>query len=620
MRPQDIPFLVLLGGAALAQPTAWMAPAADPHGSGEPSTIGTEAEHAVSRVGAAQDGFVLHFAATDTRSGPDRLRGALTLCPADIAPGAPTCWQLRPSGTDPSVWEAALSGPRGASRTPTPTGAAWDEAYRIRRQSGAERVEPSFEIDASDLAAEDAPRSGRNRPDKEAAARDSVWSLKQIRAFDAWDLLRASGAGDGEEGASVTIAHPDTGYREHAEFWDAQESRSRVLFTLGYDFLDEDPSAFDEMDTGGLIPNPGHGTKSGSVIVSPKGKQWPGGRPNEYVSGVAPGAHLVPLRVHRSVVHFFPHRLARALYQAASDDRTLVKKASQVISVSMGGAPSWSLWKAVRFAEQRGVIVLSAAGNEVGFVVWPARFDNTIAVAASNVECGIWEGSSRGSAVDISAPGESVWRAATDPAGVDSVGMGQGTTFATATAAGVAALWLDHHRANPRIGELKAVGGLTEAFREILKSTAWQPGAPPAGVECRAAGGWDTGRFGAGIIDAARALQAPLPAPRTGRAAERTLDELPLFASLFEQAVPPQTVEQRFRALLGLEASRPLVEHAELEGEIAFQYAVDAEVREALAPILSVEPPPAGAFESAREVLRSKDVSRRLREMLTSPS
>ncbi|MCW2823076.1 MAG: putative peptidase and in,kexin, sedolisin family, partial [Marmoricola sp.] len=75
------------------------------------------------------------------------------------------------------------------------------------------------------------------------------------------------------------------------------------------------------------------------------------------------------------------------------------------------------------------VIVLAAAGNCIGLVVWLARSHECIAVAR----------------VDISAPAEKAWRA-TVPNGS---GQGQGTSLAVAPAAGPAARWLHHHGQDP---------------------------------------------------------------------------------------------------------------------------------------------------------------------------
>jgi serine protease len=559
---------------------------------------------------------VLHLR-EGTRAPRGPAPAAMPPCPTSVGADAPACWKLQPMDPSGTTWEAVPAG-RSATRAPESLGASWDEAYKLRQAADLERVEPSVELDQAGWGIEDEPatRGGRSRPDKEAAKNDPVWSLKHIRAFDAWNALHATGRADGQEGASVTVAHPDTGYREHAEFWDADENRSRVLFTKGYDFFGEDQNPFDELDTGGIVPNPGHGTKSGSVIVSPKGKQWAGGGANEFVTGVAPGAKLVPLRVHRSVVHFFPGKLAKAIHEAARGDSSFVRAPTGVVSISMGGAPSWGLWKAVRFAQSRGVIVVSAAGNEVGFVVWPARFKETVAVAATNVECGVWEGSSKGGAVDIAAPGESVWRAATDPGGIDSVGMGQGTTFATATTAGVAALWLDRHRDDPKLAELKRKGAVTTAFRDILGKTSWRPDRPPSGVTC-ASTAWDAKNHGAGIVDAAAALAAPLPSPPPTRAVEaEEFEDLPLFSTLFPPGTAPDTVQRRYRRLVRAAAGRAGDADVELEGEITMHYALDPATRAALDAITAVPEPDEAAFERARQALLGRDISQRLRTAL----
>lgn len=55
--------------------------------------------------------------------------------------------------------------------------------------------------------------------------------------------------------------------------------------------------------------------------------------------------------------------------------------------------------------------MLAAAGNCVGVVVYPARYEEVIAVAGINKADQPWKGTCRGEAVDISAPGEFVLRA-----------------------------------------------------------------------------------------------------------------------------------------------------------------------------------------------------------------
>jgi len=140
--------------------------------------------------------------------------------------------------------------------------------------------------------------------------------------------------------------------------------------------------------------------------------------------------------------------------------------------------------------------VLAAAGNCVSVVVWPARYDDCIAVAAVNSSGEPWRGTCRGAAVDISAPGENVFRAS---AGAESVTQGQGTSFAVALTAGVAALWLAHHGRTNLIEAAQSRGEtLQTMFRRLLRATARRPN------------GWNSSKMGAGIVDARALLEADL--------------------------------------------------------------------------------------------------------------
>jgi subtilisin family serine protease len=139
------------------------------------------------------------------------------------------------------------------------------------------------------------------------------------------------------------------------------------------------------------------------------------------------------------------------------------------------------------------VIVLAAAANCIGLVVWPARFAECVAVAGVDVRDAKWRDSCSGAAVDFSAPAENVWRV-TMPNGS---GQGRGTSFAVALVAGTAALWLSHHGRASLIGAARARGEtLQDMFRRIAGATARRPS------------GWDSFTMGAGIVDAHALLSA----------------------------------------------------------------------------------------------------------------
>ena len=368
---------------------------------------------------------------------------------------------------------------------------AWDLTYALRDQPEVAHAAPMFQYlvpeNRADRSRKAAGHGGTHDP---ATNTDYEWSLAKTRVLDAWRLFGAR-----RPGAGVHVGHPDTGYTLHPELAEP----SRLLVGEGYDYDDDDPDPLDDL-TAGFLDNPGHGTGTGSVILSGVGSATGGSGP--FVSGAAPHASLIPIRTTESVVLFSMRGLRQAVDHATTHG-------AQVVSISLGGPlPGFGTERAIARAVEAGTIVLAAAGNEIGFVVFPAAFDDVIAVAASNVRDEPWTGSSHGPAVDITAPGESVWRAevARQASGLMSftVARGNGTSFAVATAAGVAALWISFHGWTNLVRRFGA-GNIARVFKQLLQAT------------CRTPRGWDSAEYGPGIVDAKRLLEAPLPATAPAR-------------------------------------------------------------------------------------------------------
>jgi subtilisin family serine protease len=170
--------------------------------------------------------------------------------------------------------------------------------------------------------------------------------------------------------------------------------------------------------------------------------------------------------------------------------------------MSLGGAPNSKVEAALAVAEANNVIVLAAAGNQVPTrqVVYPARYSNVIAVAASNYDRSNWEFSSKGSAIAVSAPGQNVWTAKYRLIGERPyfcIEPSSGTSYAVATTAGVAALWLSYHRKT--LSERPDIDR-SKTFKALAACTA----KPFDKVS-------DPADYGGGIIDAAALLAEPLP-------------------------------------------------------------------------------------------------------------
>lgn len=202
---------------------------------------------------------------------------------------------------------------------------------------------------------------------------------------------------------------------------------------------------------------------------------------------------MIPIRVGDGPVHFRWHRLRKAIDHA-------VMRGCHVISMSMGGPIEGpSLHEAIRRANDRGIILIAAAGNTWPFVAYPGRYDEVICAAATTVQRTPWPRTAKGADVDVAAPGHQVWRALADDNGTFTIAESSGTSYAAAIVAGIAALWLALHGRQRLINRYGA-RNLSAVFKEVVMR---------AGVTVP--GGWEPRRMGAGIIDAEMVLRAPLP-------------------------------------------------------------------------------------------------------------
>jgi hypothetical protein len=401
---------------------------------------------------------------------------------------------------------------------------AFDLARRLS-DTGPFTVDPDLPSSAFGYVAQD-PASAAGLPVEAAEGprgladtSSKFWALDDIRARAAWSLPpRPGGAA---RGAGIRIGHPDTGYSLHPEL-----EVGALDLALDRDVIDSDDDARDPLQKRWWFPldTPGHGTHTGSVIA---------GRSTGQISGVAPEASLVPIRTIKSVVQVFDGDVAKAVHHA-----------HQVISMSLGGIGFIGLQAAIVSAVQDGVIVLGAAGNDVGFVVAPAIYPECIGVGASTADGQPWSRSSHGPAVDVCAPGESVWAASVNadvsPPVFDVRQNHNGTSYGTAHLAGVAALWLAHHGYGTLVN---TYGGdrVQAVFVELLKSVGY-----------RRPTGWDTGQYGVGIVDAEGLLKATLPAlAAVAQLQPRWISSADRFRSVLPELSPDEAT-QRAVAISGV--------------------------------------------------------------------
>jgi type VII secretion-associated serine protease mycosin len=210
-------------------------------------------------------------------------------------------------------------------------------------------------LDLPPFASSDDPRS------------QEQWALRAIGARPAWEIAK---------GASVVIAVVDTGVSPHEDLPTLQPGKS---------FL-SDPSTDD--------PN-GHGTHVAGIIASAMDNKVG-------VAGLAPSASILPVRVLDAEGSGDHVDIAAGIVWA-------VDQGADIVNLSLGGEESSEVLQAsIKYAAERGVLVVAAAGNS-GFgsnaPVYPAAYEESIAVAATGPDGSATAFSNSGAYVDVAAPG-----------------------------------------------------------------------------------------------------------------------------------------------------------------------------------------------------------------------
>ena len=295
------------------------------------------------------------------------------------------------------------------------------------------------------------------------------WALSQINAPEAWDETTGS--------SSIIIAVIDDGIDyNHEEFASTKLWINPATGKPGYDYGGTesyyegplwsqqyyrvpDDDVMHELGIGG------HGTATAGIAAALTDN-------GAGIAGTAWGPRIMALKVDNGFGEMYDDAIADAITFASDNG-------AHVLSMSLGGpAFSSTLENACQYAWENDQVIVVSSGNDNTDISYPARFDTTIAVGATNeidnriypgAPGGFWnptQGSSYGPELDVVAPGINIdapdWSQAGEgySGGDYTAGFG-GTSASCPFVAGGAALLLS-----------KDMSLTNQRVRSIIRSTA----------------------------------------------------------------------------------------------------------------------------------------------------
>ncbi len=285
------------------------------------------------------------------------------------------------------------------------------------------------------------------------------------------------------------IDEDGNGYIDDVIGWDFTDAPN---FPDQGDYLEPDNDPMDEFGSG-------HGTPVAGIIAA---------RQNNGIgiSGAAPGARVMALRAGTASGFLEEDDVAEAILYA-------IDNGCKVVNMSFGdNAFSYLLRDAIQYGVGQGVIFVASAGNSGNASLnYPAAFDETISVGATDSANKLAGFSNYGSKINLVAPGVEVFSTQIG----NAYGINNGTSFSAPVVCAALALILSHY---PDYAPEQAKGALYAG--------------------CRDSGyfGWDP-FYGHGLVDLERGLTigeqgyAEIISPATGSGAAQ--DEIAVTGTVF---------------------------------------------------------------------------------------
>lgn len=235
------------------------------------------------------------------------------------------------------------------------------------------------------------------------------WSLNITNSTEGWDIETGTN--------STAIAIIDTGVEWNhtdlaANIWTNpgeiagngvdDDNNGYIDDVNGWDFVNY-TSGCTDVDCGtpdnNTMDSHGHGTHVAGIAAAV-------GNNSVGISGVCWKCAIMPLRAGYAVgadASLEAAAIAEAIYYAANNS-------ARVITMSFGDtADVQTVRNAINYAYSKGVVLVASAGNDNSFTkMYPAAYDNVIAVSSTNISDMKSNFSQYGSWIDVAAPGTNI--------------------------------------------------------------------------------------------------------------------------------------------------------------------------------------------------------------------
>ncbi|MDM8529507.1 S8 family peptidase, partial [Anaerolineales bacterium HSG24] len=247
---------------------------------------------------------------------------------------------------------------------------------------------------------------------------------------------------DPEFGRQWSLDNPDDYDIDAPEAWDVSTGSRQIIIAVLDTGIDSDHPDLKRKIVGGKNyiddnadpeDDNGHGTHIAGIIAASTNN-------DTGMAGISWESRIMPLKVLDANQEGDTNKVAQAIQDAASDGAKIINL-SFAIEKSSYPCNSSAMQQAFEYADQKGVLIIAAAGNEtvgdeIGEVNCPATRDEAIAVGSTDRLDNLAATSNRGERLDVVAPGHRIYSTYLN-GGYEYM---SGTSMAAPHVAGLAAL------------------------------------------------------------------------------------------------------------------------------------------------------------------------------------